>query len=132
MNHVRGDGSFPRKRSPDAGDGRAADHFQPSLLLAAELDPIADAGAGDPGICNGPILLQKDFGCPWKQHSFKMSPQHARLIQRFTRCDSIVARERLLADFCNNICQLRKLVTSNNVHHERKMKNALAARVTRS
>jgi hypothetical protein len=23
-------------------------------LLAAELDQIADAGAGDPGICNGP------------------------------------------------------------------------------
>jgi hypothetical protein len=27
--------------------------------LAAELGPIADTGAGDPGICNGPILLQK-------------------------------------------------------------------------
>jgi hypothetical protein len=53
-NHVRGDGSFPRKRSPDAGDGCTADHGQPGLRLAAELDPIADAGAGDPGICIGP------------------------------------------------------------------------------
>ena len=31
-----------------------ADHCQPGLRLAAELDPIADAGAGDPGFCNGP------------------------------------------------------------------------------
>jgi hypothetical protein len=61
MNHVRGDGSFPRKRSPDVGDGCTADHCQPGLLLTAELDPIADAGAGDPGICNGPILVQKSF-----------------------------------------------------------------------
>ena len=53
-NHVCGDGSFPRKRSPDADDGCTADHCQPGLRLAAELDPIADAGAGDPGICNGP------------------------------------------------------------------------------
>jgi hypothetical protein len=53
-NHVRGDGSFARKRSPDAGDGCTADHCQPGLRLAAELDPIADAGASDPGICNGP------------------------------------------------------------------------------
>jgi hypothetical protein len=44
---VRSDGSFPRKRSPDAGDGCAADHFQPRLLLVAELAQIADAGAGD-------------------------------------------------------------------------------------
>ena len=51
-NHVRGDGSFPRKLSPDAGDGCATNHFQ-RLLLAVELE-IADAGAGDPGICNGP------------------------------------------------------------------------------
>jgi hypothetical protein len=56
-NHVRGDGSFPRKRSPDAGDGCTADHRQPGLRLAAELDAIADAGAGDPGICNGPTGL---------------------------------------------------------------------------
>jgi hypothetical protein len=48
-----------RKRSPDAGDGRGADHFQPSLLSAAELDPIADAGADDRGESYGPILLQK-------------------------------------------------------------------------
>jgi hypothetical protein len=53
-NHVRGDGSFSRKRSPDAGDGCTADHCQPVLRLAAELDPIPDAGAGDPGICIGP------------------------------------------------------------------------------
>ena len=46
-NHVRGDGSFPPKRSPDAGDGCAANHCQPRLLLVAQLDPIADAGAGD-------------------------------------------------------------------------------------
>jgi hypothetical protein len=48
-NHVRSDGSFPRKRSPGAGDGCTASHCQPGLLLVAELDPIADAGAGDPG-----------------------------------------------------------------------------------
>jgi hypothetical protein len=53
-NHVRGDGSFPRKRSPCAGDGCAANHYQPRLLLVAELAPIADTEAGDPGICNGP------------------------------------------------------------------------------
>jgi hypothetical protein len=53
------DGSFSRKRSPDAGDGCTADQCQPGLLLAAELGQIADAGARDPGICNGPILLQK-------------------------------------------------------------------------
>jgi hypothetical protein len=53
-NHVRSDGSFPPKRSPCAGDGCAANHFQPRLLLMAQLAPIADAGAGDPGICNGP------------------------------------------------------------------------------
>jgi hypothetical protein len=53
-NHVRGDGSFPRKRSPGAGDGCTADHCQPCLQLVAELAPIADHGAGDRGICNGP------------------------------------------------------------------------------
>ena len=53
-NHVRGDGSFPPKRSPDAGDGCTASHCQPRLLLMAQLAQIADAGAGDPGICNGP------------------------------------------------------------------------------
>jgi len=53
-NHVRRDGSFPRKRLSGAGDGCAADHCQPSLLVVAELAPIADAGAGDRGICNGP------------------------------------------------------------------------------
>jgi DNA polymerase len=52
-NHVRGDGSFPRKRSPGAGDGCAANHCQPRLLLVAELAPIADTGAGDTGIGNG-------------------------------------------------------------------------------
>jgi hypothetical protein len=54
-NHVRGDGSFLRKRSPDAGDGCTADYCQPGLLLTAELGQIADIEAGDPGICNGPI-----------------------------------------------------------------------------
>jgi hypothetical protein len=53
-NHVRSDGSFPPKRSPGAGGGCTASHCQPRLLLMAELAPIADAGAGDPGICNGP------------------------------------------------------------------------------
>jgi hypothetical protein len=52
--HVRDDGSFPAKRSPDVGDGCAANHFQPRLLLMAELDQFADAGIGEPGICNGP------------------------------------------------------------------------------
>jgi hypothetical protein len=32
-----------------------------ACYLAAELDSIADAGAGDFGICNGPIFLQKSF-----------------------------------------------------------------------
>ena len=31
--HVRSDGSFPPKRSPGAGDGCAANHSQPRLLL---------------------------------------------------------------------------------------------------
>src|ERR1700746_3570954 len=53
-NHVRSEGSFPRKRSPGAGDGCTASHCQPGSRLVAELDRIADAGAGDPGICNGP------------------------------------------------------------------------------
>jgi hypothetical protein len=53
-NHVRSDGSFPPKRSPSAGDGCTADHCQPGLRLAAELDPIADTGAGDLGDCLGP------------------------------------------------------------------------------
>jgi hypothetical protein len=53
-NHVRSDGGFPRKRSPGAGDGCTAGHCQPGLILVAELAPIADAGAGDRGICNGP------------------------------------------------------------------------------
>jgi hypothetical protein len=53
-NHVRCDGSFPPKPSPCAGGGCAASHFQPGLLLVAELTPIADTEAGDPGICNGP------------------------------------------------------------------------------
>jgi hypothetical protein len=53
-NHVRGEGSFPPKRSPDAGDDCAANYFQPRLLLVAQLPRIADARAGDPGICNGP------------------------------------------------------------------------------
>jgi hypothetical protein len=53
-NDVRSDGSFPRKRSPGAGDGCAADHCQTGLLLVAELAPIADAAAGGCGICNGP------------------------------------------------------------------------------
>jgi tripartite-type tricarboxylate transporter receptor subunit TctC len=52
-NDVRSDGSFPRKRSPGAGDGCAADHCQPGLLLVAELAPIADA-AGGRGICKRP------------------------------------------------------------------------------
>jgi hypothetical protein len=47
-------GSFPPKRSPDAGDGCTANHFQPGLLSMAELDQIADARGGDPGICTGP------------------------------------------------------------------------------
>ena len=51
---VRDGGSFPRKRSPGAGDGCAADHYQLSLLLMAELVSIADAEVGDRGICNGP------------------------------------------------------------------------------
>ena len=58
-NHVRDEGSFPPKRSPGAGDACTADHCQPRLLLVAELDPIADAGAGEPGICNGPRLCEK-------------------------------------------------------------------------
>ena len=47
-NHVRDEGSFPPKQSLGAGDGCAASHSQPRLLLMAELAPISDAGAGDP------------------------------------------------------------------------------------
>jgi hypothetical protein len=57
-NHVRDEGSFPPKRSPCAGDGCAASHFQPRLLLTAELARIGDTEAGDPGICNGPRLCE--------------------------------------------------------------------------
>jgi hypothetical protein len=39
-NHVRGDDSFPPKRSPDAGDGCTADRCQPGFRLAAELDQM--------------------------------------------------------------------------------------------
>jgi hypothetical protein len=52
-NHVRDDGRFPPKRSPDASDGCAADHFQPRLLLVAELNQIADAGAATPASATG-------------------------------------------------------------------------------
>jgi hypothetical protein len=55
--HVRDKGSFSPKRSPGAGDGCAASHSQPRLQLMAELAQIADAGAGDPGICNGPTAV---------------------------------------------------------------------------
>ena len=49
-------------RSPSiAGIEAASGHQERGLRLVAELDQIADAGAGDPGICNGPILLQKSF-----------------------------------------------------------------------
>ena len=60
-NHVRDDGSFPSKRSPDAGDSCAANHSQPGLLLVAELTQIADTEAGDPGICNGPRLCENSI-----------------------------------------------------------------------
>jgi hypothetical protein len=60
-NDVRDEGSFPPKRSPNAGDGCAANHFQPGLLLVAELDPIVDAGAGELGICNGPAAEIRIF-----------------------------------------------------------------------
>jgi hypothetical protein len=36
--HFDAKSSFPPKRSPDAGDGCATNHFQPLLLLVAELD----------------------------------------------------------------------------------------------
>jgi hypothetical protein len=52
-NHIRSDGSFSPKRSPDAGDGCTTDHCQPGLLLAAELAQIADIGAGDPASATG-------------------------------------------------------------------------------
>jgi hypothetical protein len=67
-NDVRSDGSFPRKRSPGAGDGCAADHCQPGLLLVAELAQIADATAGGRGICNGPnaaITRLSSAGANW-------------------------------------------------------------------
>ena len=47
--------AFLRSGRGVAGDGCAASHFQPRLLLMAELAQISDAGAGDPGICNGPV-----------------------------------------------------------------------------
>jgi len=60
-NHVRDEGSFPPKRSPGAGDGCTASHSQPRLLLMAELAPISDAGAGDPGICNASPEVATQF-----------------------------------------------------------------------
>jgi hypothetical protein len=54
-NDVCDNGSFSRKRSPAAGGGCTAGHCQPGLILVARLAPIADAGAGDRGICNEPI-----------------------------------------------------------------------------
>jgi hypothetical protein len=67
-NHVRSHGSFPRKRSPGAGDGCAADHCQPCSQLVAELASIADHGAGDLGICNGPkaVITQHHLDHPTK------------------------------------------------------------------
>ena len=45
-NDVRGDGSFPRKQSPDAGDGCTAGHCQPGLLLVAiQLRTLVPASA---------------------------------------------------------------------------------------
>jgi hypothetical protein len=38
------------------GDGCTAHPCQPGLLLVTELAPVADAGAGDHGICNGPLV----------------------------------------------------------------------------
>jgi hypothetical protein len=46
--------AFLRSGRLAAGDGCAANHFQPHLLLVAQLAPIADTGVGDSGICNGP------------------------------------------------------------------------------
>ena len=66
-NHVRDEGSFPPKRSPGAGDGCIAGHCQPGLLLAAELTPIADTGASDPGICNGSTAPGRR---PWRHVCF--------------------------------------------------------------
>jgi hypothetical protein len=60
-NHVRDEGSFAPKRSLGAGDGCTASHSQPRLLLMAQLAQIADAGAGDPGICNGPTADIRPF-----------------------------------------------------------------------
>jgi hypothetical protein len=66
-NHVRDEGSFPPKRSPDAGGGCTASHGQLGFLLAAELDPIADAGLGYPGICNGSTAPGRR---PWRHVCF--------------------------------------------------------------
>jgi hypothetical protein len=53
-NEVRSDGSFPRKRSPAAGDGCAADHCSPGLLLVAEPAPTVDATHAGHGTGYGP------------------------------------------------------------------------------
>ena len=49
------------------GDGCTADHCQPGLLLTAELEPIADAGVGYPGICNGSTAPGRR---PWRHVCF--------------------------------------------------------------
>jgi hypothetical protein len=51
--------AFLRSGRRMRGDGCAASHPQPSLLLVTQLATIADTEAGDPGICNGPILCEK-------------------------------------------------------------------------
>ena len=55
-NHVRDEGSFPPKRSPCAGDGCAAGHFQPRLLLMAErrnLPQLRTLGPATPASATG-------------------------------------------------------------------------------
>jgi hypothetical protein len=53
-NHVRGDGSFPRRRSSGVGDGCIADRCQPSLQFGDGTCSNSGPQAGDRGICNGP------------------------------------------------------------------------------
>jgi hypothetical protein len=73
--------------------------FQDQLQTTVYSDARQAKLPADNHFRNWPILLQKDFGCPRKQHSFNMSPRYARLIQRFVRRDSIVATKPPLADF---------------------------------
>jgi hypothetical protein len=52
-----------------------------------------------------PILLQNYFGS--QSAKSKIGPQHATLMQKSARLDSIVGRGAILVEFCSKICQFQ-------------------------